>query len=53
MITSLAGQSVTSASQVQTILGSYHPGDKVSIGWTDASGQSHTATVTLASGPAA
>ena len=53
VITSLAGQSVTSASQVQTILGSYHPGDKVSIGWTDASGQSHTATVTLASGPAA
>jgi S1-C subfamily serine protease len=53
VITSLAGQSVTTASQVQAILGSYHPGDKVSIGWTDAYGQSHTATVTLASGPAA
>ena len=52
-ITSLAGQSITSASQVQTILGSYHPGDKVSIGWTDAYGQTQTATITLASGPAA
>ena len=53
VITSLAGQSVTSASQIQTILGAYHPGDQVSIGWTDAYGQSQTATVTLANGPAA
>ena len=29
----------------------YKPGDKVTIGWTDASGQTHTATVTLSSGP--
>ena len=35
------------------ILVGHHPGDKVSIGWTDSSGQSHTATVTLASGPTA
>ncbi len=53
VITSLAGQSVTSESQIQTILGAYHPGDQVSIGWTDAYGQSQTATVTLANGPAA
>ncbi len=53
VITSLGGQSVTTASQIQTILGAYHPGDTVSIGWTDAYGQSQTATVTLASGPAA
>ena len=44
---------MTSASQIQTILGAYHPGDQVSIGWTDAYGQSQTATVTLANGPAA
>ena len=31
----------------------YHAGDKVSVSWQDASGQSHTTTVTLASGPAA
>jgi S1-C subfamily serine protease len=53
VITSIDGQSVTSASQIQTILGAYHPGDQVSIGWTDAYGQSQTATVTLAAGPAA
>jgi S1-C subfamily serine protease len=53
VITSLAGQSVTSASQIQTILGAYHPGDQVSISWTDGYGQSQTATVTLANGPAA
>ena len=28
-------------------------GDKVSVTWTDSSGESHTATVTLASGPVA
>jgi len=53
VITSIDGQSVTSASQMQSILGAYHPGDTVSIGWTDSFGQSQTASVTLASGPAA
>jgi len=40
-------------SQVQNILIGHRPGDKVSISWTDAYGQSHTATVTLTAGPAA
>jgi S1-C subfamily serine protease len=53
VITAIGGQSVTSSSQMQSILGAYHPGDSVSISWTDASGQSQTASVTLASGPAA
>jgi S1-C subfamily serine protease len=53
VITSLAGQSVSTGTDIQKIMVSHHPGDKVSIGWTDASGQSHTATVTLASGPTA
>jgi S1-C subfamily serine protease len=52
-ITSVAGTSVSSQSAVQSILEKYHPGDKVSISWTDTSGTSHTATVTLATGPAA
>ena len=51
-ITSVAGHTVTSSSQIQSVLGNYHPGDKISIGWTDQSGQSHTATVTLTAGPA-
>jgi S1-C subfamily serine protease len=53
VITSVAGQQVTSGTSVQQILIRHHPGDKVSIGWTDTSGQAHTATVTLANGPAA
>jgi S1-C subfamily serine protease len=52
-ITSVAGQSVSSATDISQILVKYHPGDKISINWVDQSGQSHTATVTLASGPAA
>ena len=52
MITSIGGQSVTSATQMQSIIAAHHPGDKVSISWTDASGQTQTATVTFASGPA-
>jgi S1-C subfamily serine protease len=53
VITSLAGQSVTSQPQIQSILQGYHPGDKISISWVDTSGLTQTATITLASGPAA
>ena len=53
VITSVAGQAVSSGTSIQQVLGAHHPGDKVSIAWTDTSGQSHTATVTLANGPAA
>jgi S1-C subfamily serine protease len=52
-ITSVAGQTVTAESQVTSILEKYHPGDKISISWTDESGSSHTATITLATGPSA
>ena len=52
-ITSVGGQSVSSASDIQQVLVKYHPGDKISVSWQDASGQSHTSTVTLTSGPAA
>ena len=51
-ITSVAGHTVTSSTQIQSVLGNYRPGDKISISWTDQSGQSHTATVTLTAGPA-
>jgi S1-C subfamily serine protease len=53
VITAVAGQSVASSSSVSSILATYHPGDKVSVTWTDTSGTSHTSTITLASGPAA
>ena len=52
-ITSVGGQTVSSATDIQQILVKYHPGDKISVSWVDQSGQSQTATVTLASGPAA
>jgi S1-C subfamily serine protease len=54
VVTALNGRSVTSGTQIQQILVGLHPGDKVSIAWTDTStGQSHTATLTLTAGPAA
>jgi S1-C subfamily serine protease len=51
-ITSVAGQAITSPSDVSSVLADYHPGNKVSISWTDPSGQSRTATVVLTTGPA-
>ena len=52
VITSIGGHTVTSAAAAASMLGSHNPGDKVSIAWTDTAGQSHTATVTLTTGPA-
>ncbi|MGD0245136.1 MAG: trypsin-like peptidase domain-containing protein [Streptosporangiaceae bacterium] len=52
-ITSVGGQTVSSASDIAQVLVKFHPSDKISVSWTDASGQSHSATVTLTSGPAA
>lgn len=51
-ITSVAGHTVTSSSDIQSVLENYHPGDKISISWTGQSGQSQTATVVLTAGPA-
>jgi S1-C subfamily serine protease len=52
-ITSVAGHAITSSSDIASALANHHPGDRISIGWTDQSGQSHTATVVLTAGPAA
>ena len=52
-ITAIAGQSVSSAEDVAHDLVKYHPGNSISVTWVDQSGQSHTATMTLATGPAA
>jgi S1-C subfamily serine protease len=52
VITSVDGHQVSQASDLTTLLQSHHPGDKVSLTWTDQSGASHTATVTLGVGPA-
>jgi S1-C subfamily serine protease len=52
-ITSVGGVSVSSSQDIQHVLVKYHPGDSIQVSWTDQSGQSHTATLTLATGPAA
>jgi len=52
VIDSVNGQAVSSQSGLQAALQQYHPGDQVTIGWTDQSGQTHSSTVTLANGPA-
>jgi S1-C subfamily serine protease len=53
VITSLSGTTITTPSDLTAALIADHPGDTVQIGWTDQSGQSHTASVQLASGPPA
>jgi S1-C subfamily serine protease len=53
VITSVDGHSVSSPSALQAALEKHHPGDKVTIGWTSGTGQSQSASVTLANGPAA
>lgn len=52
-ITQVGGQAVTSASDLTRLLQAYHPGDNVTIQWVDVSGQSRSASVTLATGPVA
>jgi S1-C subfamily serine protease len=53
VITSVDGHSVDSPATLSSVLGQHHPGDRVQIGWTDASAQQHSASVQLVSGPAA
>jgi S1-C subfamily serine protease len=53
VITSVDGHRVTSPSGLQAALEQHHPGDSVSVGWTDQAGQAHSATLTLTTGPAA
>jgi len=50
-ITSVNGHTVDSPTALSSLLSPDKPGDKVTIGWTDSSGLTHTATVTLSSGP--
>lgn len=51
VIDSLNGMAVDSAQSLLDIMESLHPGDVVSLTWTDSPGVSHTAEVQLAAGP--
>ena len=53
VITSFDGQTVDSPTTLSALMVSHHPGDKVQLGFVDSSGQSHTVTVDLGSGPPA
>jgi S1-C subfamily serine protease len=53
LITSVDGQAVSSATGLTDLLSAHHPGDSVRLQWTDSTGQTHAATVKLASGPPA
>jgi S1-C subfamily serine protease len=52
VITAVGGTTVTTADDLSTALAAADPGDKVRVSWTDTTGTSHTATVTLVAGPA-
>lgn len=52
-ILSVAGHSVTSGSDLQSVIAGHHPGDKLTVVWQDQFGQTHTSVVTLSQGPTA
>jgi S1-C subfamily serine protease len=53
VITSIGDETITSSSDLQNVMNGYHPGDKVSVSWTDSSGSTHHATLQLVQGPPA
>ncbi len=53
VITSLDGSAVNTSSDLTNLLESHHPGDSVTLEWTDSSGLTHTSTVVLTTGPPA
>lgn len=50
-ITSLNGSSVTSGDQLVEAVGDLDVGARVTVAWTDDTGQAHSSTVTLGNGP--
>jgi S1-C subfamily serine protease len=50
-ITAFDGTRITSADQLPTVVAGHDAGQSVDVAWTDGSGTSHTATVTLTAGP--
>jgi S1-C subfamily serine protease len=51
VITSVNGTNVTSATALTNLMDTFHPGDKLTITYTDPTGQQQTATVTPVAGP--
>ena len=51
VIVSLNNTQITSSGDLSTALETLHAGATVQLGWLDSSGQQHTSSITLASGP--
>ncbi|MDQ6879001.1 MAG: S1C family serine protease [Candidatus Dormibacteraeota bacterium] len=52
VITDVAGLPISSTTDLGNVVHSYKPGDHVQVTWTDQASVSHTATITLTTGPA-
>lgn len=52
-ITQIGSTQITDGTALSSSIAEHKPGDTVSLSWTHADGQSHTAEVTLTEGPAA
>jgi S1-C subfamily serine protease len=51
VVTAVDGHQVTSSDDLVAVLGTHKPGDTVTVGWTDPSGGTHSASVRLGAGP--
>ncbi len=52
-VTRVGSTRVHTAAQLRSAVTAYSPGDRVRLGWTDAAGTSHIASITLMAGPIA
>ena len=52
-VTGVGTTRIQTASQLRDAVTTYSPGDRIQLSWTDASGTSHIASVTLMAGPVA
>ena len=52
VILAINGQAVGAPASLTGLLAQYRPGQSISVAWMDTSGQRHTSSVTLTSGPA-
>jgi len=51
VITAVNGQTIDSATALTNLMDTHHPGDKLTVTYTDTAGAQHTATVTTIQGP--
>lgn len=51
VITSVGGDTISSANSLSAAMAAHHPGDRAQVEWVDASGQRASATVQFTNGP--